>query len=116
MELSIELQDFILENGVLILSEDDYNRISYKINISLLKSQYDNSFIKELDTISKMYEFAVFPGNYKFDVGFFVDGLIQNVINTKYSKEYNFVFDNLNCKEKDILVKISSLKFNKKGE
>lgn len=112
VELSSELQNYILENGNLILIQDKYKNFKWCIEIAFHK---EDSTKEELDSILHSYECSVFPANYKFDLVCLKGGFIQKVFTNNKMVFYYLAFDDIDLEENEIKLKLTEIKF-KKGE
>ena len=113
MELSPELQSFILENGILVFKPSPiFSNWKCLVKVILDKTKHD-SFINEFENILKLYDTAIFYGNYKVDVDkIFHGGIISSIHYTKYHRFYYLQFDQMKEFE-EMEVLISNINFNK---
>ena len=113
MELSQELQSFILENGVLVFkSSPMFKNFKCLVKVSLNKNTHI-SLIEEFENILKLYDTAIFYANYKVDVDkIFHGGIIVDVHYTKVFKVFYLQFDQM-LDFNEMEIKISDINFNK---
>lgn len=109
MEISQDLQDFILTNGSLVLNINKYNTINFNIEVVIDKKNY-NQYIEELDNIIKYYDISIFPNNFGINIGNFKNGIVSNVKSTTSSKIYTIYFNKKDLYKHKIYFKLKDIK------